>query len=251
MMCRKTMQTVAHPVTSTCAQEGISDNPAQLSAVLGRLFPVTVVAAELTAEAPRSVLTAVELESIGHCADKRIQDFTRGRACAHRVLRELGIADFSLLWGQKREPLWPDAITGSITHTAGFAAAVAARRSDIASLGIDCEVIESVDRELWSRICTPGEQARLARLPGAEQDRQAALIFAAKEAFYKCQFPISREWIGFEEVEIEPLDWPASEGRLRVIPLKALPVTAGWVAALVGRFQFRDGWVITGVTALI
>jgi 4'-phosphopantetheinyl transferase EntD len=247
----KIMQTVPSSVPDAGATNGTSSNPAQLSAELAGLFPAAVVAAELTSPAPRTLLTSSELQSISHCADKRIQDFTRGRACAHRVLSELGIPDFSLLAGEQREPIWPDGITGSITHTAGFAAAVAAPRSGIASVGVDCEIVESVDEELWSRICTPTEQARLARVPLAERGRQAALIFAAKEAFYKCQFPVSREWVGFEDVDIEPTDGAASAGSFRILPQKALPVSDCWVASLVCRFQFRGHWVVAGVTALI
>lgn len=200
-------------------------------------------------QAPRTLLTADELQFIAHCAEKRIQDFTRGRACARRVLGELGIEDFSLLAGAKREPIWPDSIAGSITHTSGYAGAVVARQCHLRGIGIDCEVIESVDEELWSRICTPAEQDRLARLQPVERGRQAALMFAAKEAFYKCQFPITREWVGFEDVVIEPVEWPASAGSLRIIPQKTLPLEARAVAALIGRFQFRDRWVITGVSA--
>jgi 4'-phosphopantetheinyl transferase EntD len=226
------------------------DNPAKLSAELSWLFPPGVVAAELiTEQAPRTVLTPAELQFIAHCAEKRIQDFTRGRACARRVLGELGVEDFSLLAGAKREPLWPDSIVGSITHTSGYAGAVVARQCYLRGIGIDCEVIESVNEELWSRICTPAEQDRLARLQPVERGRQAALMFAAKEAFYKCQFPITHEWVGFEDVVIEPVEWPASAGSLRIIPQKTLPLEAGVVAALIGRFQFRDRWVITGVSA--
>jgi 4'-phosphopantetheinyl transferase EntD len=165
-------------------------------------------------------------------------------------LRALGVVQFSLLAGEKREPLWPDGVTGSITHTTGFAAAVVARRSEgIASLGMDGELIESVDEELWSRICTPSEQAVIAGLPMSQRSRQAALIFAAKEAFYKCQFPVSRQWVGFEDVDIQPLDLPISGGAFRIVPQKPLPVSDAWVASLVGRFLFRDRWVVTGVTA--
>ena len=245
------MHTVPSSVLDPGARNGTTINPAQLSPELAGLFPSSVVAAELIGPAPRALLTPSELKSISHCAEKRIQDFTRGRACAHRALSELGIRNFSLLAGERRDPLWPDGISGSITHTAGFAAAVAAPRSGIASVGIDCEIIESVDEELWSRICTPTEQARLMSMPVTERGRQAALIFAAKEAFYKCQFPVSRQWVGFEDVDIEPTDWPATAGSFRILPQKSLPVSEGWVASLVCRFQFRDRWVVTGVTALI
>ena len=230
-------------------QSHLPENPARLSAPLAELFPANVVATELTADAPRTVLTAAELQFIKGCADKRIDDFTRGRACAHRALRELGVEDFSLLAGPQREPLWPAAIIGSITHTHGMAAAVAARQRDLRAVGVDCEVVDAVDEELWSRICTDAEVERLSQLAPTERVRQAALIFAAKEAFYKCQFPLTHAWVGFEDVVIEPLDWPAASGRLRIIPCKELPVPVEFVSNLVGRFQFRGAWVITGVTA--
>jgi 4'-phosphopantetheinyl transferase EntD len=225
------------------------ENPARLCAEVSGLFPSGVIAAELTVPAPRELLTSSELQLMARCAEKRIQDFAAGRACAHRALRELGILDFSLLAGEHREPIWPAAIVGSITHTRGYAAAVVARQRDLKSVGLDCEVIDSVDEDLWSRICTPTEIERLAQLPPAERGRQAALIFAAKEAFYKCQFPLTRAWVGFEDVVIEPLDSTATTGSLRIVPEKMLPLEAAVVAQLACRFQFRGPWVITAVAA--
>lgn len=227
----------------------MDENPAKLSVELSRLFCPGVIAAEVSAPVSRSLLTAAELQSIAHCADKRIRDFTAGRACAHRALSGLGIEDFSLLAGPAREPLWPDAVIGSITHTDGYAAAVVARPTDLRAIGIDCEVVDSVNEEIWSRICTPTERQRLDRLAPPERGRQAALIFAAKEAFYKCQFPLTREWVGFEDVVIEPVEWPVTSGSLRVVPQKKLPVPDEFVHRLVGRFELRGPWVITGVTA--
>jgi len=224
----------------------MADNPAQISSELGALFPTGVIAVELTSVPPRTVLTKPELAFISHCAPKRIDDFTRGRACAHRGMSELGLREVSLLAGEKREPLWPEDIVGSITHTTGFAAAVVARRREIEALGIDCEVIDSVGPDLWERICTPVERERLGQLPQEQARQHAALIFAAKEAFYKCQFPMSHEWVGFEDVSIE-----ASAGAFRIVPHVQLPVTADWVTTLAGRYQFRGPWVVTGVAASI
>jgi enterobactin synthetase component D / holo-[acyl-carrier protein] synthase len=224
------------------------DNPAKLSDELSRLFPAGVITAEVTVPVSRELLTQTELQFIAHCAPKRIQDFTAGRACAHRVLEELGLTEISLLAGHHREPLWPPSIVGSITHTHGYGAAVVARDRDVRALGIDCEVVDSVDEDLWSRICTPTELERLTRLPPEERRRQAALIFAAKEAFYKCQFPLTHQWVGFEDVAVEPLDWPAVTGALRIIPQNPLPLDEPTVARVTGRFQFRDRWVLAGLT---
>ena len=226
------------------------DNPAQLSAELSQLFPPGAVVAEMSGPVGRSLLTPAEMQFIAHCAGKRIADFAVGRACAHRALRELGIAGFSLLSGQQREPLWPQSIVGSITHTTGYAAAVVARQADLRALGIDCEIIHSVDEDLWSRICTTTELERLASLPAEERIRRAALTFAAKEAFYKCQFPLTRAWVGFEDVDIEPARWPASAGAFRIVPRIPLPLEDTTVAGLNCRYLFRETRVLAAVAAL-
>jgi enterobactin synthetase component D / holo-[acyl-carrier protein] synthase len=226
----------------------VLDNRAQLAAELAAVFPVSVIAADVSGPVSNAVLTPAELQSITHCAEKRLRDFAAGRACAHRALEELGIAGFSLLSGAQREPLWPQSIVGSITHTNGYAAAVVARASEIRSVGVDCEIVDAVREDLWPSICTPTEIERLKQLPAAQQQQQAALIFAAKEAFYKCQFPLTRAWVGFEEVLIEPLAWPAATGTFRVVPQKTLPLDISTVSQLVCRFRFHPTRVIAGVT---
>jgi 4'-phosphopantetheinyl transferase EntD len=236
---------VAPVITANEPQE--AENPAQLSVELAGLFPPGVVAAELPGNAPVTLLTASERRSISHCAHKRIEDFTAGRACAHRALRELGITGFSLLSGPDRQPLWPASIRGSITHTNGFRAAVVAHERDVRGVGLDCESIEAVDEELWPRICTPAELRRLASSPAEERTRQAALIFAAKEAFYKCQYPLTQSWVGFEDVAIEPASEPGDRGAFSILPLTTLALAADFVRSLVARFSFRDRWVIAAV----
>jgi 4'-phosphopantetheinyl transferase EntD len=225
-------------------------NPAYLSPELAGLFPSGVIAAEVTVSVDREVLTPSELQFIAHCADKRIRDFCRGRACAHRALGELGIFDFSLLAGERREPVWPVSVIGSITHTDGFAAAVVSQDPKLRSIGIDCEGIDAVNADLWSRICVPGELQRLQALPPQQRGPQAALIFAAKEAFYKCQFSLTREWVDFEDVLIEPLDSSVTAGAMRIVPQKTLPLDDASMSRLVARFQFRESFVVAGVTAV-
>lgn len=205
--------------------------------------------AEVRQPVDRDLLTHAERMLISECAEKRIADFTAGRACAHRVLETFGVTGFSVLSGKHREPIWPDNIVGSITHTQDYAAAVAARAGNVRSLGLDCEVVESVDAELWSRICTATELARLAAMPPGQAVREAALIFAAKEAFYKCQYPLAREWVGFEDVVIELADDLAQSGSFQVVPEKPLALDPR-VICLHNRYFFRERWVFAAVTAL-
>jgi enterobactin synthetase component D / holo-[acyl-carrier protein] synthase len=194
--------------------------PARLSAALAALFPAGAVrgaelryataagsdAAQVSARRPmqaRALLTLPEWQAIRHCRPVRIRDFTAGRLCARRALLQLGIRDFSLLAASDRRPLWPAGVVGSITHTQGYSAAVVARCEAIASLGIDTERVSAVHPRLWPLFCTSAEIEWLWRLAARERARAAALIFAAKEAYFKCQYALVREPLGFDAIELE------------------------------------------------
>jgi 4'-phosphopantetheinyl transferase EntD len=207
------------------SKAALPSNSARLSA-LSALFSLPVVAAELESpgtDVPLTVqrcetelLTAREWESIRHCAERRIIDFCSGRVCARRALAEYGVNGFDLLSAEDRQPLWPRGLVGSITHTDGFAAAVVAEQRVVAGLGIDVERIGAVHSELWPPICTAPELDRLRALSVEERLLAGALTFVAKEAFFKCQYPLASERFGFDEVEIESATWSRSEGEFRL-----------------------------------
>jgi 4'-phosphopantetheinyl transferase EntD len=56
--------------------------------------------------------------------------------------------------------------------------------------------------EVWPDICTPAELDWVGSLPADSHQEAAALIFSAKEAFYKCQFPVFGRELDFQEVEL-------------------------------------------------
>lgn len=242
--------------------------PARLSAALAALFPAAAVsAAELHHEigaaagggapethAPavsraRALLTAPEWQAIRHCREARIWDFTAGRLCARRALLELGVSGFSLLAGADRCPLWPGGIVGSITHTQGYSAAVVARSDGIAALGIDTEVISAVHQRLWPLFCVPQEIDWLWRLPADERARGAALIFAAKEAYFKCQYPLVQELLGFDAVQIEaPESVEAQPHTFRVLLHKGqlparLALSSQSSQRLEGRYRLHGAFI--------
>src|SRR5271170_2846494 len=101
-------------------------NPANLSTKLGNLFPPGAVVADLREPGDPELLLPVEATYLGRAVPKRVQEFTAGRLCARRALAEFGIVDFPIKVADDRRPIWPDSMVGSITHTAGFCAAVVA-----------------------------------------------------------------------------------------------------------------------------
>jgi 4'-phosphopantetheinyl transferase EntD len=188
-------------------------------------------------------LQAGEMQYVARSLPKRVAEFTAGRACARAALAELHIVDFPLHVGARREPLWPSGITGSITHAHDYCGVAVAETTRFASLGIDAERRGSVRPELWSQLTTQLERSSLERITRARAIDLATVIFSAKEAFYKCQFQVTRQWINFSEVSVSCYAdsfqiRPQSDLRLNTV------VPEPWV----GRFTLSDDLVLTAIS---
>ena len=162
-------------------------------------------------------------------------------------MAEFGIRDFPLLMGDDRRPLWPDTLAGSITHTPGFCAAAVAERARLGSVGLDSEVAGGVDEKLWPAICLPQELAWLDELPREERAAAATLLFSAKEALYKCQYPLFAQRLDFHDIQIAPLDWGRPRGAFTVRPTRPIAIIKAARVPLVVQYVFHDGFVSTGV----
>ncbi len=213
----------------------------RVSRLLTRLFADRVIAFEARQPIGPETLKEEEARAIARAVPKRAAEFAAGRACARRALAELAILDFALRVGPDREPLWPQGVTGSITHTAGFCGVAVARRTEMASLGIDAERRGAVARRLWRHIATEREILWLEGLPEARATDMASLVFSAKEAFFKCQFPLTREWLSFSDVSV------SVESRvLRLMPSRRLALQALLPPPWTGRYALSGALVVTG-----
>jgi len=226
-------------------------NPAADAPAVAALFPAGVLAAELSAPGPSELLTPAEWQSIRHCHPARIADFTAGRLCARLALARRGVEGFSLLPGADRQPRWPAGIVGSITHTDGYAAAVAAPRDRVGSLGLDSIRVDALERRLWAKIGTAEELEALATLTVEASIWQAALLLAAKEAFFKCQYPLTRELLGFDAVQIGFTADRGQVGTFSVVPRRPLRLDSwrqdGRVPLPCGRWRCHGAYVTAGI----
>jgi 4'-phosphopantetheinyl transferase EntD len=221
-------------------------NPAALSTPLGTLFPPGAVAADLRGPGDPDLLLAAEAVYVGRAVPKRVQEFAAGRLCARRALAEFGIVDFPIRVADDRQPIWPDSFVGSITHTEGYGAAVVAERRRAHALGLDSEIVGQVKAPLWATICTQGEIAWLRSLPVSEQAAAVTLIFSAKEAFYKCQYPLTRERLGFLDAVVEAAA-PASEGTFSIRSTRRIAFEDYAIMPLQGRYLFHEEEVTAGI----
>ena len=215
---------------------------------MSELFPPGAVAATLQTPGDPDLLFDAEAGFVGQAVLKRRQEFAAGRVCARRALVEFGVMNFAVQVASDRQPVWPADIVGSITHTEGFCAAVVAQRGRVQALGIDTEQGGRVKPELWPRICS-AESDWLQQQPEYCRSAAATLIFCAKEAFYKCQYSLAQQWLGFEDVRVEVLSWGAAGGGFQVHARRPLVLAQHAKLPLQGRYLFHDGFITAGVSA--
>jgi 4'-phosphopantetheinyl transferase EntD len=211
------------------------------------ILPQFCYAAELYGEGDSCWLTEDERKCIAKAVPKRMKEFAAGRACARRALLELGLEGASIATRPDRQPVWPAGIVGSISHTNGYCAAAVATEKHLFAVGIDCELIGAVDNTLWKLVGTDRERTWLYSLDSASAALAATLLFAAKEAAFKCQYPSTKEWWDFHDVEIGLPSPCTSPGTLFVWPTRQLKVLTGAPSKLHGSYLIHDRFVITSV----
>ncbi|ALL16624.1 enterobactin synthase subunit EntD [Enterobacter asburiae] len=107
--------------------------------------------------------------------------------------------------GPSGEPLWPEGVSGSITHSGAQAMAVVVRHQD-ALLGIDCEAIlpDREAREIQDGIVDAQEAMYLTH-SGYPFALALTLAFSAKESLFKALFPKANTYMGFEWARVTEL----------------------------------------------
>ncbi len=212
-----------------------------------QLLPAAVVVVEATAAMWSTPPTPPEAQCIANAVPKRRREFQAGRAAARAALDLLGIDRFDLIPGAHREPLWPDGIVGSITHTAHHCAAAAARQAEITSVGIDLATAEELVPGLIAIICREEERRNLSAGHEAGQGIRAKIIFSAKEAFFKAYFPHAHSLLGFHGVSVAL--HPSSQEFEAALVDSDLPPLFGNRRAI-GRYGIRDGLIYAAVATV-
>lgn len=212
-----------------------------LARVAGGLFPDGVGIGVVTIGAGPALWPGEAL-AVANAVDHRRAEFAAGRAAARAAMKAAGLDPAAIPCGPDRAPVWPEGVTGSITHGEEVALAVAAPLSLAAGLGIDIEPDAPLPDDILSEICDGDECAWIAGQ--VEPLRWARLIFVAKEAAFKCQYPASGAIFGFDvmNVRVDPGSGGLSARFTRAVP----PFGVG--DALPGRFARTAGVIVAGFT---
>ena len=152
---------------------------------------------------PAKSIDRAEWQRVASAGAKRQREYACGRYYSHQLLQQIGFGELVIGSDAKGCPQWPTGIVGSISHTNDYCVAMLARTENYVSVGADLEEAGRMKESLWPRLFTPVEIERISRVEEAdEQMRLAAILFSAKEAFYKCDYPLNQQSYEFTDVEV-------------------------------------------------
>ncbi len=178
--------------------------------VIHSLFPDLATAGLAIGWAPLEDLqgTLDPDEWDGHCQRSTLPP-TRihRRSALVKVLADtLELSAQPLRRASDRSPLWPADRRGSLSHCTALCAAAVGRHDAVQSIGIDIEKIGRIEPKLWPTLFSENERAYFDSLNPERLAAETTVFFSAKEAFYKCQYPLTQSWVGFQDVEVTRID---------------------------------------------
>lgn len=206
---------------------------------IAQLVPVRVAVGLADPRAPQPDLVGGEGAHLARAIDKRRREFAAGRAAARAAMAQLGGAPLAIPMAEDRAPIWPKGWQGSISHKDTLAAAMVTQEA--ATLGLDLEEATPLDEKLLPSICS---EAEINSIKGSQQALNAKLIFSAKEAAYKAQYPISRVLFGFHHLHLDL--HAADQSFTATFRQEAGPFPIG--ATLLGRYTQVAGHFVTAVS---
>nr|Q53636.2 RecName: Full=Enterobactin synthase component D; AltName: Full=4'-phosphopantetheinyl transferase EntD; AltName: Full=Enterochelin synthase D [Salmonella enterica subsp. enterica serovar Austin] len=169
---------------------------------------------------------------------KRKAEHLAGRIAAVHALRRWASGVPGI--GDKRQPLWPDDLFGSISHCASTALAVISRQR----VGVDIEKIMSQHTATELAVIIDSDEPQILQASSLPFPLALTLAFSAKESVYKA-FSDRVSLPGFDSAKVTSLT-------ATHISLHLLPAFAATMAERTVRTEWfqRGNSVITLVSAL-
>lgn len=216
------------------ASSTVKDLHAALTSILPEACTMAVAQIELQVNA-----FPEECMHLADAAPHRVNEFLTGRQCARAALASQGVDAVAIMADADGVPVWPKAWHGSITHSRGLCTAVVGAESRYAYLGLDLEKTNRLSEAAMKRVVHVDEAAWVA----GDQSR-GSLLFSAKEAFYKAQFPQWRFPGNFHDLVLE-VDEAKQVARIAKLSEQFPQKLRAEADAFQFHYQFVDDYVVT------
>lgn len=151
-------------------------------------------------------------DTLRRSVTKRRAEFLAGRHLAQTAIAHLTGHSVDVGIGAQRQPLWPDGLSGSLSHTETYAVCLLVDRPDYL-VGIDVERrLASVACAAALRPCARADEMAFLEAGGEDFAARLTLLFSAKETLFKALFPRVGRYFDFDAARLHSLDLAA--GRL-------------------------------------
>jgi len=206
------------------------------------LFPFDVFVEVLIASDKTYVLHPKEAAYLEDMPLKRRKSFVMGRVCSKNSLSKIYDDYFPVLVGKNRQPLWPEKVTGSISHSGDYCASVVTLKNEsLISIGFDIETSKDISDFFIDYVCTDWEKLNRGNLAGLSHIEFSKLVFSIKESFYKAIYPVLKLELDFFDVEV---DFSEHDHSFR---FRSLNQSINKLN-IHGRYCITDSYVISGVS---
>ncbi|WP_428943560.1 4'-phosphopantetheinyl transferase family protein [Pantoea sp. FN060301] len=142
-------------------------------------------------------------QHLGQAVRKRRAEYLASRAVVRCALQRWGADDYILGNGPQREPLWPEGIRGSLSHTHQRISLLLTRTDSGKQPGVDCErlLLPGKAEALQERIIHPAER-KILQHSGLSFATGLTAAFSVKESLYKALYPQLGQFMSFREATI-------------------------------------------------
>lgn len=147
-----------------------------------------------------------DLGTPGTTDDLRGFQSLEARRCARAAGQTLGLRLNDLPRRDDGAPVWPRGCTGSLTHTAGYCAAVVSTAPTIRAIGVDAEWTRPFSAHMHDLVVRSDDSVLDQARKILPWDCAATAVFSAKESVYKALAQDDPGWIGFLDCRLEAVD---------------------------------------------
>ncbi|MDO3722399.1 hypothetical protein QVZ43_11760 [Marinobacter sp. chi1] len=174
-----------------------------------------------------------ERELVRNAAPKRRAEFFTGRRLARQAMMRAELPPAPVLRGAVGNPLWPDGITGSISHGQFHALAAVAYCPPLRQLGIDLLEDPSTVTDDLTAIILDSHESELLRAMYPDHP-PSALAFSVKESVVKVASPELGSYLEMLDIRLKNQgDRLVAEvpGLPAAVPCLVLPTELGLLTA--------------------
>ena len=190
-------------------------DPALERAIAGLAVPGVAIGCRRIRPGDEDMLRPEEQASIASRLVERRRASGAARIVARELLVQFGCPQCPIPKGADGEPIWPVGLTGSLAHDDQFAVAAVGRVADVGAIGVDIEPATPLPHDMTALVATAKELGDVGDDP-----LRLKLLFAAKEAVYKAQFPLDRRFLEFHDIEVDFARGQAATRSGRIVAIR-------------------------------